>query len=146
MLAKFESNLDQFSVAVKRSAKQFENGYDLAAAQTGTMSRAQGQANSVKMSSLITGAVWLVSIGNVDMKDDVQRWAEDGAKGMIGVNRGATDRQTSGAEDLAYAFEHARKEGGPDHRRGRGAEIQADAVRRAGLGIRGARGGGGPTG
>jgi hypothetical protein len=71
LLTRFEQNLDQVPLMFRRSARQMRNGNDLAGAQTGVMSRAEGQASSVKMSSLITGAVWVVSIGNVDMKDSV---------------------------------------------------------------------------
>ncbi len=111
LLQRVDAALDQVPAMFRRSAQQMENGFDLAAAQTGTMARAEGQANSVKMSSVITGAVWLFSLGYEDMKDDVQGWAEDGANRMIEQNRRTTGEQIRGADDLAEGFSAARRDG-----------------------------------
>jgi hypothetical protein len=111
LLRRFDENLAQFPVALRRAGRQFQNGYDLAASQAGVMSRAEGQASSVKMSSLITGAVWVVSLGHVDMKDSVQGWAEDGAQQLRNQNQGYTNEQRRGANDLATGFERAEAAG-----------------------------------
>ncbi|MFO0723980.1 MAG: hypothetical protein U1E65_09375 [Myxococcota bacterium] len=110
-LRQIDENLDAVSSILSTSGTQFQNGADYATARTRDLGRSEITAAQAQVSTVISGGTYLLTLGNVDMKEDMAEAGEGATRNRTGFIQSEARRLTSGATELGNAYDQARTGG-----------------------------------
>jgi hypothetical protein len=111
LLRKIDDNKAAFGALIDAAGAQVQNGQDFAAAQTRTIGRADIALAQAQVSSIISGPVWLFTLGHVDMKEEMADHGTENTNRLVASGKSFSDRVTAGAQDLSNAWRRASAEG-----------------------------------
>lgn len=110
-LEKLEGALENVDDVLVASQKQVENGHAYAEAQIMKIARMEIANAQAQVSSVITGATWLLTFGQVDMKEDMADAGEEAASWRVARSESAMTELVDGADQLLGAWDRATREG-----------------------------------
>lgn len=111
LLWQFEAALNAVPDMVSAAQSQVQAGQNAGAGRIGALGRAEAQVVNSQISSVISGPVWLVTGGHVDMHEMVAGVATGMADSRISTAQDSVDRFVNGGNDFAEAFRNARTQG-----------------------------------
>jgi hypothetical protein len=111
LLGRIDRSLDRVDDILSVSAQQLQNGFDYSSAQTRSMSRSEIAAAQAQVSSVISGGAWLITLGHVDMHEEMADAGEHSANMRQGHVANETARLVSGAQQLGGAWTAAGEQG-----------------------------------
>lgn len=110
-LREVDRNLDAVAGMLDTSGVQLRNGLEYSTARTRSMSNSEILAAQAQVSTVISGGAYVLTLGNVDMKEEMANAGEDALRNRTSFARQSTDRLVQGQGELSSAWRQARSEG-----------------------------------
>lgn len=110
LLGRFDAALAAVPGMIEAAKSQTEAGQAVAAGRIGALGRAEAQVVNSQISSVISGPVWLFTLGEVDMHEQVADVATSGASDRAAIGQSGVSRFGSGADDFLAVYRAAKEQ------------------------------------
>jgi hypothetical protein len=111
LLGHFDVALAAVPNMVAAAQSQVQAGQNAGAGRIGALGRAEAQVVNSQISSVISGPVWLLSGGHLDMHEEVAGVATGMADSRISTAQDSVNRFVGGGTDFVAAYQNARDQG-----------------------------------